>query len=158
MAFHNPLTNDLSMKKNTQKILLFLSATLFMVFSSSIVFSQENSETVKTRNCNLSLKEVQNKSFPLTNGSKQIVTYAVSNFSDTEECWIKLKQVAAAITKSSEIAGVYYFTLPPDEIDEIDIMYKDFSQYGMNLIASFWKDPDSGPELNRFPNNANDGQ
>lgn len=147
-----------SKKENMEKHLLFASLSLLFIFNSIVVFSQEQPKRINAEDCNLSLKQVQNKSFPISKGSKQIVTFSVSEFSDTEECWIKLEKVAAAISESSEIAGVYYFTLPPDEIDEIDIMFKDFSQYSTNLIAGFWKDPDSGSELRRFPNNANDGQ
>lgn len=84
--------------------------------------------------------------------SKQIITYAVTGFKDENDCWGELKDHARSMTSSSAIAGVYFFTLPPDEIEEINSRDNDFSQYGRRLIAEYWKDPDSGEELNRYPN------
>lgn len=134
-------------------LLIFLS---FSIVSSSKVYAQQrNARYQKPENensCRMTLQQVQNKNFQMANGSKQIVTYAVSGFEDQEDCWKYLKHSATQITRSSEIAAVYFFTLPPGEIAEVSGEYKDFSQYGKNLIAEFWKDPDSGMELNRYPN------
>lgn len=147
--------------KNQTKTVRCLFLWFITILSANLFFnlnaSAQESKSVNAA-CNSSLKQVQNKSFPLNKGNKQIVTYSLTSFQDNEECWRSLETVAKSITENSEIAGVYFFTLPPDGISEIDIMYKDFSQYGMNLIAEFWKDPDSGTKLVRYPNNANDGE
>lgn len=149
--------------KNRTKSISCLFLWFLTILGTNLVFNlnvaaQERVSVSLNAACNSSLKQVQNKSFPLSKGNKQIVTYSLNSFQDNEECWRSLETIAKSITKNSEIAGVYFFTLPPDEISEIDILYKDFSQYGMNLIATYWKDPDSGSELRRYPNNTIDGK
>lgn len=147
--------------KNIVKTLAILSYFLITLLVLNIVSTQKvyaQEKVLEETTCNLSLTQVQNEVFPLSNGSKQIVTYSVSDFQENDECWGRLETLGKRITENSEIAGVYFFTLPPDEISKIDALYKDFSQYGINLIATFWKDTDSGSELRRYPNTTIDGQ
>lgn len=143
------------MKQLTQKIFFPSLIVCVGVLLSFPIFSMENSsENFCWQNeCKQSLKLVQNQSFSLAEGKKQIVTFSLHDFQNQEKCWDELKETARQLTDSAEIAGVYFFSLPPEKIIRIETLTEDFSQYGKNLIAVYWKDPDSGPMLKRFPNN-----
>lgn len=131
-----------------------------LIFFTYPLFPKDliNDASTGQNRCQLNLKQVQNEVFTLANGTKQIVTYSLSDFKDQEECWRQMEKIAKNTTNSSEIAGVYFFTLPAAEITKIKDLTQNFGQYGVNLIGVYWKDPDSGTALKRFPNNVIDGQ
>jgi len=142
------------MKQSTQKAFYPLTVVLILLLANPIFCMKNSSENFCWQNeCKQSLKLVQNQSFSLAEGKKQIVTFSLHDFKNQEKCWDELKETARQLTDSSEIAGVYFFSLPPEKIIRIETLTEDFSQYGKNLIAVYWKDPDSGPMLKRFPNN-----
>lgn len=151
--------NKISNSKNVSQLSFFLVTAFLLLSFTTIVSGQtsRNSSTTPQKGCNISFDEVQNKMYSLTNGSKQIVTYAVTQFSDKEDCWSEMEAAGRQVTAQSEIAGVYFFTLSPETIKEIDGKTENFEQYGTDLIAVFWKDPDSGTKLKRYPNNTIDG-
>ena len=139
----------------TLPLISFYLLMALIVFAPAIVIAQNTA--FKDNNdlptgCNVSIDEVENKFFQLSKGQKQVITYSISNFNDHDECWLYLKKYAANMTIDAEISGVYFFTLPPEDIEAIANQYNDFSQYGKNLVAEYWKDPDSGEKLVRFPN------
>ena len=140
------------------KTRLYFPILLFSLYFFNLQYSQAQDKNTRYQNqednnsCKMKLTEVQHKSFEIDGGTKAIITYSVTDFANEEDCWQKLEEIAASVTTSSDIAGVYFFTLSADKISSISSQNKDFSQYGKNLVAEYWKDPDSGPVLNRYPN------